>query len=82
MSDTYNTRTSSQSMYALRRTNDKLDGANDQIDHFMERQMNGEKPDPAEFMKLLEKQATAQQALQAQFKLLEKPMKTVLNETK
>ncbi|RJF96874.1 hypothetical protein D3870_21075 [Noviherbaspirillum cavernae] len=80
MSDTYST--SSQSMHALRRANDKLDGTIGQIDHFMERQMNGERPDPAEFMQLLEKQATAQQALQAQFKLFEKPMKTVLNETK
>ena len=82
MSDTYSTRSSSQSMYALRRTNDKLDGTNDRIHDFMERQMNGEKPDPEEFMKLLEKQANTQQVLQAQFKLHEKPMKTVLNETK
>jgi hypothetical protein len=66
----------------LRRMNNKLDESMSGIRDFMDRQMNGEEPDSEEFAHLVEKQGVAKDALQAQFKLYEKPMKTVLNETK
>ena len=72
----------SQSINGLRRMNNKYDDAGDSMRDFMDRQMNGETPNPDEFMHLLEKRIVAKDALQAQFKLYEKPMKTVLNETK
>lgn len=72
---------SNSSIPALRRLNEKVDAANEQLDDFFHRQARGEAPDGAEFMKLVERRMTAQQAMQAQLKLHEKPLKTVLNET-
>lgn len=69
-------------MPILHRLDKKMDSVNDDIDDFMQAQAAGEAPDPAEFTRLIEKRMTTQQAIQAQFKLNEKPMKTVLNETR
>jgi hypothetical protein len=52
------------------------------MNDFMRRQANGEQPDPAEFMSILTKRSVVHDAMQAQSKLYEKPMQTVLNETK
>jgi len=71
-----------QALHDLRRTNNKLDDNNDQLHDFMDRQMHGENPDPNEFMQIMEQRSNAKSAMQAQFRLYEKPMKTVLNETK
>jgi cell fate (sporulation/competence/biofilm development) regulator YlbF (YheA/YmcA/DUF963 family) len=71
-----------QTMFALRRLTEKFDAAGDGINDFNRRQAQGEKTDPAEFMELLEKRSITQHAMQAQFKLHEKPLKTVLNEVK
>lgn len=80
MSDAINH--TNQTMVALRRLTHKFDAVGDRINDFSQRQANGENPDPAEFMKLLEARSHTQIAMQAQFKLHEKPLKTVLNETR
>lgn len=65
----------------LRRMDSKVDAINEEVEGVMEDQANGGNPDPSEFMQLMEKRMNAQQAMQAQFKLNEKPLKTVLNES-
>lgn len=66
----------------LRRLTGKYDEAGEQMTDFFERQGRGEKPDPKEFAALLEKRSITHSAMSAQFKLYEKPMRTVLQETK
>lgn len=66
----------------LRRFDGKLDSINHEINDFMRAQAAGEAPDPEQFSQLIERRMTTQQAMQAQFKLNEKPLKTVLNETR
>ncbi|MGZ5858993.1 MAG: hypothetical protein ACXWJK_17325 [Burkholderiaceae bacterium] len=72
----------SSAMCALRRLNTQFDSQAAQINNFNQRQANGENPDPQQFMKLLEARSVTKEAMEAQFKLREKPLKTVLNETK
>lgn len=67
---------------SLRHLNKKFETNAEQINDFSRRQTNGENPDPEEFTKLMQTQATTKTALTAQFNLLQKPLKTVLNETK
>jgi hypothetical protein len=74
------TATTSPSLEPLRRGHQKIDEVNGQISDFMQAQAGGEKPDPAAFTALLEKRMTVQQAMQAQLKLHEKPLKSVLAE--
>lgn len=69
-------------MSALRRLNTRYDEQGAQLTDFNQRQADGENPDPDAFMKLLDQRSVTQQAMQAQFKLYEKPLKTVLSETK
>ena len=69
-------------MAALRRLNTRYDEQAAQITDFNQRQADGENPDRDEFMKLLDQRSVTQQAMEAQFKLHEKPLKTVMNETK
>lgn len=66
----------------LRRLNTRYDELGAQITDFNQRQVDGEDPDPDAFMHLLDQRSSTQLAMQAQFKLYEKPLKTVLNETK
>jgi hypothetical protein len=69
-------------MNGLRRLNSKFDETGEQMTDFLKRQAAGEKPDPDEFAKLLEKRAVTHDVMAAQFKLYEKPLKTVLQETR
>jgi regulator of sigma D len=69
-------------LQSLRRMNNKFDTNAEQINDFNRRQINGEHPDGDEFTKLMQTQATTRTAMTAQFNLLQKPLKTVLNETK
>lgn len=70
------------SVNQLRRLDGKLDGANARINDFMQAQAAGEEPDPAAFTAVLAQRMTVQQAMQAQFKLHDKPLKTVLTESR
>ncbi|WP_034300948.1 hypothetical protein [Herbaspirillum sp. RV1423] len=66
----------------LRHLNQKFEEVTGKLNDFNRRQADGEMPDPNEFTALLEKQSVAKSAMSAQFNLLQKPLKTVLNETK
>lgn len=66
----------------LRHMEKKFDGIGQEINDFNRRQAAGEMPDPKAFMDLLQKQSVTKSAMTAQFNLLQKPLKTVLNETK
>lgn len=67
---------------SLRQMTQRYDDLGDQLSDFNRRQADGEHPDPSEFVDLLKKQSVAHSALNAQFSLLQKPLKTVLNESK
>jgi hypothetical protein len=71
-----------QVMQGLRRLSARSEAAADQMNDFVRRQANGEQPDGDEFIKLLQQRSTTHDAMAAQFKLIEKPMRTVLQETK
>ncbi|BEV15657.1 hypothetical protein HBDW_24450 [Herbaspirillum sp. DW155] len=66
----------------LRHMDKKFDEISQKINDFNRQQVDGEMPDPAAFMDLLQKQSVTKSAMSAQFNLLQKPLKTVLNETK
>ncbi|MET3432018.1 MULTISPECIES: hypothetical protein [Herbaspirillum] len=66
----------------LRQLNTRFDSTAAQLSDFNRRQADGEHPDPAEFMDLLSKQSVTRTAMTAQFGLMQKPLKTVLNETR
>ncbi len=66
----------------LRHLNQKFDDIGNQLNDFNRRQADGEMPDPAQFVDLLQKQSVTRTAMAAQFNLLQKPLKTVLNESK
>lgn len=66
----------------VRHLSQRYDDLSDQMAKFNRRQADGEHPDPSEFVDLLKKQSVVHSALNAQFSLLQKPLKTVLNETK
>lgn len=66
---------------AMRRLNNRYDNANEGLDDYYQRQMHGEDVDAAEFFALVQQRATSQEAMEAQFKLQEKPLKTVLSES-
>ncbi|WP_028100969.1 hypothetical protein [Pseudoduganella violaceinigra] len=67
---------------SLHRLDRKFDGIGDQMQEFYRRQANGEQPNPNDFARLLEQQSLTHSAMTAQFSLLQKPLKTVLNEAK
>jgi hypothetical protein len=73
---------SNPALQAIQRLNTKYEEIGDNMKNFMERQASGEEPDPEEFAQLLEAQSTTKSALAAQVSLLQKPIKTVLNESK
>ncbi|MDY7576018.1 hypothetical protein [Actimicrobium sp. CCI2.3] len=60
----------------------RYDHENDKINDYMARNMRGEDPDPAEFLKSFQKRLVTQQATEAYLKLYEKGKKTVMNEAK
>jgi hypothetical protein len=66
----------------LRLLNRRYEDTAAEMNEFMRAQADGEKPDVKRFEDLLAKQSTNRQIMHAQFRLYEKPLKTVLNETK
>jgi len=80
MSDLYGT--NNQFSTSLHRLTTKYDNTSDGMMDFLQRQARGENPDPDEFMKLLQKRSNTANAMQAQFSVFNKPLKTVLNESK
>jgi hypothetical protein len=66
----------------LRHLNQKYETINAQQNDFMRRQTAGENPDPSEFIQLLEKQSITGTAMTAQFSLLQKPLKTVITDSR
>jgi hypothetical protein len=67
--------------HAMKRLSGRYDNANEGLDEYYQRQMRGEDTDASEFFALVQQRATSQQAMEAQFKLQEKPIKTVLSES-
>jgi len=67
---------------SLRHLNEKYEKVTEQQHDFMRRQTEGEKPDPSEFTKLLEQQSVTHTAMTAQFGLLQKPLKTVITDSR
>jgi hypothetical protein len=66
----------------MRHLNSKYEQINAQQEDFMRRQSAGENPDPSEFTALLEKQSITGTAMAAQFSLLQKPLKTVITDSR
>jgi hypothetical protein len=67
---------------SLRHLHQKMEGIGTDLHNFMDRQAHGAAPDPEEFVKLLKAQSVTKSAMSAQFNLLQKPFKIVLNEAK
>lgn len=67
---------------SLRHLTQRFDDLGQKMSDFNRRQAEGEHPDPGEFVDLLQKQSVTHSALNAQFSLLQKPLKTVLTETR
>lgn len=66
----------------LRHLNEKYETITEQQHSFMKRQAQGENPDPNEFFKLLEQQSVTHTAMTAQFNLIQKPLKTVITDSR
>ena len=66
----------------VRHLTQRFDDLGHQLADFNRRQADGGHPDPSEFVDLLKKQSITHSALNAQFNLLQKPLKTVLSETR
>lgn len=71
-----------QTMPVIRRLSNKLDDADQQMDVYLQGQANGEASDGGEFLKMLEQRTVTQKAMEAQLKLNEKPVKTVMTESR
>ncbi|MFC5474029.1 hypothetical protein [Paraherbaspirillum soli] len=71
-----------QTMPVIRRLSNKLDDANQQMDVYLQGQAKGEAGDGAEFLKMLEQRTVTQKVMEAQLKLNEKPLKTVMTESR
>lgn len=67
---------------SLRAMSRRFDDTCANINDFQRRQTNGETPDPQQFTQLLQQQSVTHSAMTAQFNLLQKPLKTVLTETR
>jgi hypothetical protein len=67
---------------SLKHLESRFDEAGEKMTAFMASDAAGEQPDPNDFTKLLEMRSVTRRAMEAQFKLHEKPLKTVLSETK
>lgn len=74
--------TSNPAYQAIRRYSDKYERIGEGLADFVTRQAEGESPDPVEFEQLLEAQSVTKSAMQAQYALLQKPLKTVLSESR
>jgi hypothetical protein len=69
-------------MNNLRQLNQKYEKLNEQKNDFVRSQAAGENPDPNEFTQLLEKQSVTGTAMTAQFNLIQKPLKTVISDSR
>ncbi len=69
-------------MHALNRLERRFDENGAQVSEFLAADAAGEQPDPAQFSKLLEIRSVTRRVMEAQFKMHEKPLKTVLGEVK
>jgi hypothetical protein len=67
---------------AIRKGLREVDSLNAQLDDHTRAKARGENPDGQAFVKLVEKRMVSMQAMQAQVKLNEKPLHTVLTESK
>ncbi|RSZ61097.1 hypothetical protein HF313_16465 [Massilia atriviolacea] len=67
---------------ALRRLETHFDDADQRMRDFMAAEAAGDKPDPDSFLHMLEQRSVTRRAMEAQHKLHEKPLKTVLTEAK
>ena len=67
-------------LQALRQLDRKNDATDAGMRNFMQRQADGEQPDPAEFEQLMGQRMAVRSAMAAQTQLYEKPLKTVLSE--
>ncbi|MET3133294.1 hypothetical protein AAKU55_003584 [Oxalobacteraceae bacterium GrIS 1.11] len=73
---------SNRVMHALRHLERRFDESGRQMSDFMAADAAGEQPDPQQFTALLEHRSVTRRAMEAQYKLHEKPLKTVLTESK
>ena len=73
---------SNPTLHALSRLSGRFDQQAGQINEFTRQQAEGENPDPAMFMDLLQQRSVTQQAMEAQLKLHEKPLRNILNDAK
>jgi len=71
-----------QTMPVIRRFSQKMDDADQRMDVYLQGQANGEASDGGEFLKMLEQRTVTQRAMEAQLKLNEKPVKTVMTESR
>jgi len=69
-------------MKSMRHLHQRYEEAGKDLNNFMRDQTRGEQPDPSQFLDALKRQSLTHTAMTAQFGLLQKPLKTVLNETK
>ena len=67
---------------SLRILTQRFDATIDGINDFQRRETEGQAPDPAEFVELLQRKSVTHSVMTAQFSLLQKPLKTALNETR
>ncbi|MFB9241720.1 hypothetical protein IV454_18780 [Massilia antarctica] len=67
---------------ALRRLETHLDDSDLRMREFMAAEAAGEQPDSDSFLHMLEQRSVTRRAMEAQSKLYEKPLKTVLAESK
>ncbi|MDB5772254.1 MAG: hypothetical protein JWM42_2628 [Burkholderia sp.] len=67
---------------SIRHLEKKGDEISDALKDHMRRQAAGEKPDQEEFAQLLAQKMATKSVMMAQFNLHQKPLKTVLNETR
>ena len=72
---------SNTTLPVLRHLDHKVVETNEKMDKFMELQAQGEAPDPAEFMQLIEQRMVVQKVMTAQLTLNEKPARIALSES-
>lgn len=66
----------------IRRLNSRLEDYTSDMLDFVKCEMAGEEPDPNEFARILEHRSVTKSAMQAQVKLHEKPLKTILQDVR
>lgn len=66
----------------LRTLENRYEKINENQKDFLNRQASGDNPDPNEFMDLLQKQSLTKTAMTAQFSLLQRPLKTVITDSR